>query len=306
MYDVSIIIVNWNTRDILRECLISIYKETLDISYEIIVIDNFSSDGSALMIKKEFPEAILIANEENRGFAVANNQGMEIANGRYVLLLNSDTVVLENAIQKTVRFADNHPEAAVLGCKAYNADMSLQPTCFMYPSLLNLFLLSTYLYKLFPRNRFFGREFMSWWDRGDVREVEVVTGCFMLVRKTAIEQVGMMDNSYFMYAEETDWCYRFGRAGWKKIFYPEAVIIHYGGMSSSKNPVEMSREFQKSFLLFMENSGGLFSRYTARFIFCISGFIRLIYWCSRWVFSCEERRNICISKIRQSIITLWG
>lgn len=154
--NVSVVIVNWNTKELLFDCLISIYEQTHDIEYEIIVVDNGSNDGSAAIVKAEFPRVILIENSENRGFAAANNQGMAIAKGRYVLLLNSDTVILDNAIGRTISFADAYPEAAVVGCRVLNPDKTLQPTCFMFPSLLNMILSSSYLYKLFPKSTFFG------------------------------------------------------------------------------------------------------------------------------------------------------
>ena len=216
--DVSTIIVNWNTCNITCDCLKSVFEQTKELSFEVIVVDNASSDGSVEMIRHDFPQVNLIENSENKGFAAANNQGMAIANGCYVLLLNSDTIILDNAISKTISFADAHPEAAVTGCRVLNPDRSLQPTCFMFPSILNMLFESSYLYKLFPRSKFFGRERMTWWDRSDVREVDVVTGCFMLVRREAIEQVGIMDERFFVYGEETDWCYRFKRASWKPHF----------------------------------------------------------------------------------------
>ncbi len=218
--EISIIIVNWNTRDVLCDCLRTLYQQAGGIDFEVIVVDNASTDSSAEMVKVRFPNVILIENHENRGFAAANNQGMAIARGRYVLLLNSDTVVPDDTMPKMVAFAYNHPEAAVVGCRVLNPDGTLQPTCFMFPSLLNMVLSSTYLYKLFPGSKFFGRERMTWWDRNDAREVDVVTGCFMLVRREAIEQIGLLDEYFFMYGEETDWCYRFKQAGWKVIFTP--------------------------------------------------------------------------------------
>jgi len=196
--DVSVVIVNWNTRDILRDCLRSVYENAGEIDFDVIVVDNASTDGSVEMVRREFDKVRLIANSENRGFAAANNQGMEVAAGRYMLLLNSDTIVLDGAIAKTAAFADAHPEAAVVGCRVLNRDRSLQPTCFMYPSALNLLLAATYMNKFFPQSHFFGRERMTWWKRDDVREVEVVTGCFMLVRREAIDEVGMMDDGFFM------------------------------------------------------------------------------------------------------------
>ncbi|MCK5175854.1 MAG: glycosyltransferase family 2 protein, partial [Planctomycetes bacterium] len=206
--DVSIIIVAWNVRKLVQDCLKSVYDQTEGIEFEVIYVDNASEDGSVEMVSAEFPEVKIIENQKNEGFIRANNQAIEVANGRYVLLLNSDTIVLDNAIAKTVKFADAHPEAAVVGCKVLNPDRSLQRNCFMYPSLLNMFLSATYLYKLFPKSRFFGRERMGWWDFGDTREVQTVCGCFSLVRKEAIDQVGLMDPTYFVYGDDPDWCYR--------------------------------------------------------------------------------------------------
>ncbi len=252
MIDVSIIIVSWNTRDILRQCLESIYEQTPAMEYEVIIIDNASTDGSAEMIKTHFPKAILIENSINKGFAAANNQAIALAKGRYFLLLNPDTVILDNAINKSIKFAEQNPNAAVVGCKVLNPDRTIQPTCFMFPSLLNMFLSSTYLYKLFPKNKFFGRERMTWWDRNDAREVDVVTGCFMFVRRDAVEQTGLMDERFFVYGEETDWCYRFKKEGWKVLFTPEAQIIHYGGQSSKAVSIEMTLQLRGSILLFIQ------------------------------------------------------
>ncbi len=250
--DVTVIIVSWNTREILRDCLRSVYENAGALEFETIVVDNASADGSAQMVARDFLQARLVANADNRGFAAANNQGITLARGRYVLLLNSDTVVLDRALEKTVAFADAHPEAAVVGCRVLNPNGTLQPTCFLFPSLLNLLLSLTYGYKLFPRSRFWGRELMTYWDRNDVRAVDVVTGCFMLVRRAALEQVGPMDETFFMYAEETDWCYRFRQAGWSVLFTPSAVIIHLGGASSRLMGAQVKLEAAGGILHFLK------------------------------------------------------
>lgn len=234
MIDVSIIIVNWNTNKVTLECLDSIYAQPSKINFEIILIDNNSSDNSVESISTHYPDVILIANKDNIGFAGANNQGMKIAQGRYLLLLNSDTLVLDNAIDKVVTFADKNPYAGIVGCKVLNSDRSLQPTCSMFGSILNWLIFISFLYKIFPRSQFWGREQMTWWSRDDTREVDIVTGCFMLVRKTAFEIVGGMDASFFMYCEEIDWCWRFKKAGWPCLFTPEAEIIHHGGVSAAR------------------------------------------------------------------------
>jgi GT2 family glycosyltransferase len=249
--EVSVIIVNWNTICLLRQCLQSIYAQTQSISFEVIVVDNASSDDSVVMVRQEFSAVKLIANTKNFGFAAANNQGMAIARGRYILLLNSDTILLDRAIQKTIVYADGYPDAAVIGCRILNPDRSLQNSCFMFPSILNWFLFSTYLHRLIPQSRFFGRERMTWWSRNDSREVDVVTGCFMLVRRQAVEDVGMMDDSFFMYVEETDWCYRFKLKGWKNRFTPDAEIIHIGGASAAKLGSTRAQISNTSFIRYM-------------------------------------------------------
>jgi GT2 family glycosyltransferase len=297
MTDVSIIIVNWNTKDKLNDCLNSIYRQASKLTCEVIVVDNASSDGSGEMVKRQFPKAILLQNNENRGFAAANNQGIAIANGRYVLLLNSDTLILNNAIAKTVIFADNHPEAAVVGCKVLNPDRTLQRTCFMFPSLFNMFLSSIYLYKLFPRSKFFGREQMTWWDRDNIREVDVVTGCFMLVRREAIEQIGLLDERFFMYGEETDWCYRFKQAGWKIVFTPIGQIIHFGGVSSSKMAAGKTLQLRGAILQFM-------AKHYSKAIYILACILtgafftlRIPFWFIKTIISPKDRLN-CWSTVK--------
>ena len=291
--DVSVIIINWNTKEILRDCLTSVYEQAGDVDYEVIVVDNASTDGSVEMVKSDFERVVLIDNAENRGFATANNQGIAVAKGRYVLLLNSDTVVLDGAIAKTVDFADAHRRAGVTGCRVLNSDGTLQPTCFMFPSVLNMFLSSTYLYKLFPKSRFFGRERMTWWDRSDVREVDVVTGCFMLVRREAIDQVGAMDERFFMYAEETDWCYRFKKSGWQVMFTPAGQIVHLGGQSTAKRPVAMIVQLRLSILTFIKKHSGWVAQLTARFLTALFFAVRLPVWVAR-VFRSRQRSEAAI------------
>jgi len=295
-FDVSIIIVNWNTRDILRNCLLSIYEQTKEIYFEVIVVDNASTDGSVEMVKKDFPQVILIENTENRGFAAANNQSIAVAKGRYVLLLNSDTLILDKAIFKTVMSADANPKAAVVGCRVLNPDRTLQPTCFMFPSLLNMFLSSTYLFKLFPKSKFFGREQMSWWNRNDTREVDVVTGCFMLVRRMAIEQTGLMDEQFFFYGEETDWCYRFRQGGWKVLFIPDAEIVHLGGQSSKQMASQMALQLRGSILQFMHKHHSSLEYSIACILVWLFFTIRVPWWFIKYIFA-RTQKDYCRMKM---------
>ena len=290
MLDVSIIIVNWNTRDILRDCLNSIAAQAGAVSSETIVVDNASSDGSVEMIKADFPWVHLIANQENRGFAAANNQALDLAQGRYLLLLNSDTVVLDRAIEKTVTFADSRPSAAVVGCLVLNADRTVQNTCFMFHSILNDLLEALFLNQLFPRSRFFGRAEMTWWSRDDVRQVDVVSGCFMLVRRAAYEQVGPMDEGFFMYAEEADWCYRFHRAGWQNIFTPHAEIIHLHGASSAQRRPEMTLQLRGSCLRYYRKHHGPLIYGLGCIMVALFFALRIPIWLFKSLLSSGQRR----------------
>jgi len=276
--DVSIIIVAWNVRELLYHCLESVFTETKGISFEVIYVDNASEDGSVDMVMKEFPEVRIIQNSKNEGFIKANNQGIETSEGRYILLFNSDTIVLNNAIAKMVKFADTNPGSAIVGCKVLNPDRTLQRSCFMYPSLLNLLLSATYLYKMFPKNRFFGREEMTWWDFNEIKEVETVCGCCSLVRKEAIKQVGLMDERYFVYGDDPDWCYRFKKDGWKILFTPEAEIIHYGGQTTKQMTNEFKLQLYGSILIFMKLHRSKPAFPFACFLTSLFFFIRIPYW----------------------------
>jgi hypothetical protein len=289
--DVSIIIVAWNVRQLLHNCLKSVYEQTNEISFEVIYVDNASQDGSTQMVAEEFPQVRIIQNNQNKGFIRANNQGIEIAGGRYVLLLNSDTVVLDNAIAKTVKFADEHPKAAVVGCRVLNPDRTLQRNCLMYPSLLNMLLAATYLYKIFPQSRFFGREEMTWWDYNDVREVETICGCFSLVRNEAIKQAGLMDERYFVYGDDPDWCYRFKKNGWKIVFTPSAQIIHYGGQNTKQMARKFKLQLYGSNLIFMKKHKSKLAFLVARFLIALFLFLRVPYWLATAVLRKTQRKK---------------
>lgn len=278
--DVSVIIVSWNTRDILRDCLKSVYDQTHASSFEIIVVDNASRDGTTEMVRASFPHVTLISNEDNRGFAAANNQGLRIALGRYVLLLNPDTIILDRAIEKTLAFADQNPDIGVVGCQVLENETTIQRTCFSFPTVLNLMLINSGLSRLLPRSHVFGRPEIGWWNRDTQRDVDVVSGMFMLVRRKAMMQVGLMDEDYFIYAEEADWCYRFWRAGWRCVFAPVAQIIHLDGGSKSTRQVsaKMYVQCQKSILLLHRKRFGRLSWAAARGVYATAMLVRSLAW----------------------------
>ncbi len=278
--DISIIIVSWNTKELTCECISSIYQQTSKVSYEIIVVDNGSADGSAKAIKGRFPDVRIIANKTNRGYAAACNQGIRESQGRYVLLLNSDIVILDGAIEKTVIYADCKPDAGLIACQVRNDDGSVLKTSFCFPSIPNLIFWTFGLSKIFKNNRLFGRERMKWWARDTERQVDVITGMFMLARRHAIDEVGLMDEDYFFYGEEVDWCYRFHKAGWKVMFWPGAGIVHVGGgrQSSRKVPVRAFVQEQKSTLIFFRKRRGQISYFAARTMFVILYTLRYCFW----------------------------
>jgi GT2 family glycosyltransferase len=225
--DLSIIIINWNTQAMLRDCLNTVMAGLDGLTADVMVVDNVSSDGSADMVTAEFPSVHLIRNAKNMGFAAANNQALRIATGRHVMLLNSDTLVHGDVLPRTVAYLDTHPHVGVMGPRILNSDGTTQVSATAFPSL-GMLRLQTLGLTRFAR---FDRYRMTNWDRRDEREVEVISGCAMLIRKSAMEQVGLLDDDFFFYGEETDWCRRFAAAGWAVVYAPVGEITHFGGGS---------------------------------------------------------------------------
>jgi len=232
--DLSIAIPSWNTRDLLAQCLDSVYGSSAGLDFETIVVDNASGDGSADMVAARYPRVKLIRNRVNLGFAAACNIAFKHSAGRHFLLLNTDTIVLDNALRSLVDFMDDHPDAGAAGSRLLNRDGTLQRSCSRFPGLMTELFDALYLSKLFPRSRLFGCYSMSYWDFGDVREVDFAGGSCLIVRREAIEEVGLLDESFFMYTEEADLCYRLWEHGWKVYHFPGAEVIHLGGESARR------------------------------------------------------------------------
>ena len=250
MIDLSVVVVSWNVRDLLRQCLRSVFDAPSAPSVEVIVVDNASADGSVEMVRESFPDVHLIVNAENRGFPAANNQGISIAQGRYVFLLNSDAEVVGDALATMVAYADAHPDVGVIGPQLLNPDgadgcPSVQSSRRRFPTLATAIFESTWLQPHAPR-RVLERYYVS--DRPDdaLQEVDWVKGAALMARREAIEQVGLMDEGFFMYSEELDWCRRFRDAGWRVIYLPAAQIVHHGGKSSEQVAASRHIYFQTS------------------------------------------------------------
>jgi hypothetical protein len=284
MLDLAIIVVNWNTKDLLARCLRCVEDTVKKVSYQTIVVDNASGDGSPEMVRRDFPTVRLIANKENVGFAKANNQALNVE-ARYILLLNSDAFVHEHTIDHMVAFMDQHPEAGMAGCKLLYGDGRLQASCATYPTLASELFIALGLDKLFPKSKLFGRYLMTDWDYNDTREVEVIMGAFMLARAEAIRQVGPLDEAFFMYSEEVDWCYRFQQQGWKIYFCHAVEATHLWGGSSQQVRVEtLLRLYRSRVLFFRKHYGGLTAS-LLKFILTVNCLIRIgpgaLYYYSR-------------------------
>jgi GT2 family glycosyltransferase len=278
--DVSICIVNWNAACYLRACLRSVVEQQWRSTWEVIVVDNASTDESVAMLRQEFPQADvrLIVNASNRGFAAANNQAFDAAHGRYFLLLNNDTVVLPGAIDQMVAFADAHAQAGMVGCRLLDPDGSLQPSCRSFPGLRIMLFRALYLDKLLPHNRWTGANYLSYWPHDTVRAVDVASGCCLLARRAAVEQIGPLDERFVFYFEETDWCRRAWQAGWKVYFTPAAQVIHYGGRSSSRQPATMSVLYLDSLIKYFRKHHGLLAACVVWLLATLEASLRLGYW----------------------------
>jgi len=283
----SIIIVSWNTRKMLRECLESIFDTLGNQEVEVIVVDNASEDGSQQLVSRDFPAAALIRNTVNQGFAAANNQALRIASGKYILLLNSDTIVQGDVIAQSVDYMELNPDVGVMGCRVLNTDGTLQPTCSRFPTLLNLFLLTSGLWKL-PWPNFLDRYQMRRWQRRDERDVEIVSGCYMMVRSEAVKEIGLLDESFFFFGEETDWCQRFKEAGWRLRFAPVGEIIHHGGGSVRKLNHERDLMLSSATVKLHLKHGGLAAGLSAWAIIFAFNLSRAVFWTAR---SCISRKE---------------
>jgi GT2 family glycosyltransferase len=243
--DISILIVSYNTKEMTLACIRSVYEQTKELSFELIIVDNDSKDGTAQAVKEQFPNCILIASTENLGFARANNLAALQAKGKYLLLLNPDTIVLDGAIDKLHAFARENPVNLVYGGRTLYGDHSLNPTsCWRRPSLWSLFCYATGLASIFRCNRIFDPESYGSWQRDSVREVDIVTGCFLMTKKSFWDHLRGFDPQFFMYGEDADLCLRAAQEGATPVITPDATIIHYCGASEKIQTDKMVRLFR--------------------------------------------------------------
>lgn len=273
--DLSVIIVNWNTKKLLDSCISSVIRFTKDITYEVLIVDNGSRDGSQALVNKKYPQATLIANKDNLGFTKANNQGIKVAKGEYILLLNSDTYLIENSLKKLVDFAKSKKNLGAVGPLMLNPDRSIQQSVGFFPNLPQMFFWLSFIDDL-P----FGQFLAPYHVDHDAfyhseREVDWVTGAAYLFPKEIINSAGLLDEKIFMYGEEVEWSYRIKKAGNKIFFTPQTKIIHIGRGSSQASSNAIAGEF-KGVIYFYKKHRGFIALQIARLFLKIGALARII------------------------------
>lgn len=247
----SVVIVNYNVKHFLEQCLHSVRKASGNMDCEVFVVDNNSVDGSVKMVEEKFPEVKLIANQDNRGFSKANNQAIRVSKGEYVLLLNPDTIVEDDTFKKIIRFMDEHPEAGGLGVKMVDGKGKFLPESKRgLPTPAVAFYKIFGLSKIFPKSKIFGQYHLTYLHQDKIHQVDVLSGAFMLIRKPILDKVGGLDESYFMYGEDIDLSYRITQEGFKNYYFPETRIIHYKGESTKKSSINYVLVFYQAMIIF--------------------------------------------------------
>jgi len=247
----SVIIVNYNVKHFLEQCLLSVERAMKDLSVEVWVVDNLSVDGSVSMVERKFPWVKLIANDKNLGFSKANNQAMRIAEGEYFLLLNPDTVIEEDTLEKVIQFMDNHPDAGGMGVKMVDGKGYYLPESKRgLPSPETAFYKIFGIAKIFPKSKRFNRYYLGHLDKEKTHEIEILSGAFMLMRKKTLDKVGLLDEEFFMYGEDIDLSWRIILGGYKNYYFPETTIIHYKGESTKKGSLNYVFVFYSAMIIF--------------------------------------------------------
>jgi len=288
---VSVIIVSYNVVNLLEKCLNSLINEC-NLSLDIWVVDNNSYDGSVDMVKNKFMQINLIENRENLGFASAVNQALKLCDGDYIFLINPDAFIKKNSIEKLVDFLRENPEAGAVAPKILYPDHSLQLSCRTFPTITTQFLESSYLFKLFPKSEFFGQYFMSWWNHNSIKEINWASGSALMIRREALNEVGFLDEKMFMYSEDTDWCYRCWKKGWKIYYLPEAKIIHYDAQSAKISPVNRLIQVLESRYYFFKKHSYKNRIFILKMIVLLGLIGRIIMAFLSWLFSFSKKKRI--------------
>lgn len=279
--ELSVIIVNYNVKHFLEQCLLSVLRATRDLKAEIFVVDNNSADGSCSMVRSRFPGVRLIRNDTNRGFSSANNQAIKESSGRYILLLNPDTVLPEDALTKSISFMESTPIAGAMGLRMIDGRGRYLPESKRgFPSPSAALLRMTGLSRLFSRSGYFNRYYLGNLDKSEVNEVDVLTGAYMLIRGDLLRELGGLDETFFMYGEDIDLSYRITTKGYRNYYLPDPAIIHYKGESTRKSDINYTYHFYRSMIIFVNKhlrgkGSGIF-RFLIHFAVLLRAFISVV------------------------------
>lgn len=250
--ELSVIIVSFNVRDFLRQCLISVKKASEKINYEILVVDNNSEDGSVEMVKNDFPEVKLIINRVNWGFSIANNQAIKMSGGHFILLLNPDTIVERDTFSRCIEFMNCHPDAGAMGIRMINGEGSFLPESKRaFPTPASAFFKTFGLSSLFPGSKYLNNYYLPHIDSVETSITEVISGAFMFIRREALDKSGLFDEDFFMYGEDIDMSYRLLQTGYKNYYFPEIQIVHFKGKSTGRDNFNDLHHFYRSMRIYL-------------------------------------------------------
>ena len=305
--DVSIIIVSWNVRELLRQCLLSVNSQQSTVNSqlltarrslftEILVVDNASHDGTVEMVRAEFPNVHVIENSQNLGFTQANNQALAVAQGRYLFLLNPDTELRPLSLQTIVDYMDTHPDVGMLGPRLFYGDGTPQSSRRRFPTLATAFLESTILQQWFPRNRVLTQYYMLDTRDDETQEVDWINGSAMFTRREVYEKLGGFDEGFFMYSEELDWCRRIKQAGWKIVYLPTAQITHYEGKSSEQAVARRDIYFNSSKVRYFRKCRGAFVAEILRAFLLLTFGYRIVEESLKWFLG--HKRELRVQRVK--------
>jgi GT2 family glycosyltransferase len=301
----SVIIVSWNAKKYVEDCLNSLYRSAGPVETEIIVVDNASSDGTPEMIAGEFPEVRLIQNNQNLGFGKANNIGIRIATGRYVCLVNSDVIVSPGCLSFMVDYLSQNPTIGLLGPKMLGANGETRRSTMRFPTIWNSLCRALAVDSLFHDSPLSGGFLARDFGHDEVRDVDILNGWFWMTHRKALDEVGLLDERFFMYGEDVDWCRRFHDRGWRVVFNPDAAAVHYGGASSHAAPVRFYIEMQRADIQYWAKHHGTAATMAYSLISCVYHTVRIIGHGAASIFSGSRRKEAFYKSKRSAACLLW-
>jgi len=302
----SVVIVTWNAKKYVRECLQSLVDQAEGFALEIIVVDNASSDGTPELVLQEFPQARLVRNSQNLGFAKGNNIGMNLSHGEYIALINSDVNVRPGCLRKMLDFLQQNPSVGMLGPRMLTPNGGVGRSYMRFPSIWNWLCRAMALDSLCGGSRWFGGFLMTDFDNSKTADVDVLNGWFWMIRRSALLQVGPLDEGFFMYGEDIEWCQRFHQSGWRVVYFPEAEALHYGGASSSAAPVRFSIEMQRANLrYYAKTHPGRMQQFAFWFLTSLHHCIRLAGYSLLFLLDRSRRSEAAFKMERSKSCLQW-